>query len=472
VIARRQHYRAHSLALTPDAGALISGSIYELTLHDPETLEPRRELLNGGARLNGMALLADGRTLAGGCSQGLRVWDLAADRELTPHGRQYTAGVQQVFYGAGGELISVDRAGQVSFWDDSGQLRAACRLPLPMDEARLQAGLPEDMDLYLASREELVELGLDANLAVAFETLEDSTLAWSCEGQGAALGSDAVWVAALSYWESEQGLGLGLHRIDPAGHYLGRVSWPVEAPVWAAGISPDGGRVAAVTAEGTRVFALPSLAPATDATLPNGDLPTFSADGSRLALKTGGAEVTVFEVKTGAVLATVGAGGPARDLCIGWGFSEEDLEPMEWVGMDEANAADTPESVVGIRLTRDGRTALLAHTEGGASAWDVDSGERLWRSDQGYGVAISRDGLAVLLKGADGDAEEAEDRVAVARRLDLRSGEQVGPILLSESDGAGVWCAALSPDGRRLAGGSVDGYYGGGSVLIWDLPPR
>src|SRR5882757_8025188 len=53
---------------------------------------------------------------------------------------------------------------------------------------------------------------------------------------------------------------------------------------------------------------------------------------------------------------------------------------------------------------------------------------------------------------------------ASLRRWDLESGAQIGDDWRDEGDGAPVWCIALSPNSKTIAGGS-----GEGTVRLWNI---
>lgn len=441
--ARASGGRQVILAGAGKSATLVAPDLFGLGLRDPEMLEEIARI-EGDGQLSGIALLADGRTLVGAGTPSLRVWDLVEKRELTPVGREVQAPVQHVLAGPGGELVSVDRAGQVAFWDAAGQLVRTVGLPFPSEE----------------------ELDESEGIDIPFE---DPGLAWYVAS--AAWGPDALWLVATSFQEDEQSKGSSLHRIDAGGRYLGRVAWPGEladALVWQAALSPDGRRLAVGVEGGLRILSLPGLTPLSTARFPAGDEVTFSGDGRRLALKTGPAEVSVFDAVTGELLGKVGAGVPVKDVCLGWGFSEEDLEPIELVGIEDANAPDSPHSVVDVTLTADGTVALLALAGRRTAAWDVKTGKELWTSP-GHCVAVTPDGAAVLV--GEPASEKDESQVVEVRLLDLRTGKQRGPLLLGPSIGDRAWCATLLSGGRLVAG-TANGWSGGGSVVIWDLPPR
>jgi WD40 repeat protein/tRNA A-37 threonylcarbamoyl transferase component Bud32 len=113
--------------------------------------------------------------------------------------------------------------------------------------------------------------------------------------------------------------------------------------------------------------------------------------------------------------------------------------------------------VNGVAFTPDGRTLITGGKDNAIILWDVATGERLY-SLEGHtrdvrGVAITRDATTLVSASHDTSVRiwDFARRVEVAR-------------LPGES---GLWCLALSPDGKLAATAGHDR-----AVRLWDVPGR
>jgi WD40 repeat protein/serine/threonine protein kinase len=91
--------------------------------------------------------------------------------------------------------------------------------------------------------------------------------------------------------------------------------------------------------------------------------------------------------------------------------------------------------------------------------WDVQTGQELWTRDlhhHVWGVAFSRDGRLLASSGGGAFWGGAELKI-----WDARTGQLIRDL---HQHTRGVWCLAFSPDGHRLASGSIDQ-----TVKIWDV---
>jgi WD40 repeat protein len=111
--------------------------------------------------------------------------------------------------------------------------------------------------------------------------------------------------------------------------------------------------------------------------------------------------------------------------------------------------------VLGVALSRDGRTALTGGGDGVGRLWDVATGKLLGPPLRHSGpisaVAFTADGRTACTGGADG----------AARLWDVATGKSHGPPLRHPSR---VDAVAFSTDGRTLLAGCMDG-----SVRLWEV---
>jgi WD40 repeat protein len=113
------------------------------------------------------------------------------------------------------------------------------------------------------------------------------------------------------------------------------------------------------------------------------------------------------------------------------------------------------EGFSGVAITPDSRGAILAHPDKHASAWDLTTGERLWRTAEkvGYDIQLSPDGKWAAASRLDEGF----------RILDAATGRQVATC--GGQDGksrGGTW----APDSRCLAGTDYDD--SAHDIRIWD----
>lgn len=232
----------------------------------------------------------------------------------------------------------------------------------------------------------------------------------------------------------------------------------------------------------------------------------FSPDGSRLASTGDDGELKVWDPSSGRLLAGLSGSGSAR----GASFSADgSLVAAAWDGRERVRVLDLStdrvvsstrvDGVIDTALSPDGKRIAVASKSGTSAVFDVETGERVFRtsrgdsedvswspdgryvavtSDQGtgvweagtgrlqhtllghagyvYSVAWSPDSSRLVTGGADGIAKVWEIGVKGARELWSLS---------AHGTRSGVSGLAFSPDGSRVMAGDLNV----STVTIWDL---
>jgi eukaryotic-like serine/threonine-protein kinase len=218
------------------------------------------------------------------------------------------------------------------------------------------------------------------------------------------------------------------------------------ARVLAVAFSPDGRRLASTSADRTvRVWdlATPDGLPAADAPLVRTPtLPlvghtdsvigvTFSPDGSLLASAGNDKLVKVWNAATGELLCDL----PGQSI---------------------------PNPYVSLAFSPDGRRLASGSTSNTVKVWDVPSGGLVYtlsgHAQPILSVAFSPDGRRLVSAG--------RDRKVLVWDLASDESSELTPRYVFPNLSVGVWCAALSPDGRRLA---VGGPMSDGKVRVYDV---
>jgi WD40 repeat protein len=222
-------------------------------------------------------------------------------------------------------------------------------------------------------------------------------------------------------------------------------------------IRPDGGAVLTVGSDGTvQVHALDGtrLGRFGQGTADGLAAASFDPSGAHVVAAGTDGMAQIWEVETGAQLATMRVGAPVTDARFTPDgqfvlTSDEDDELELWRADDGAlvrTVAEDAGEVGGIDLTADGRF-VVAPVDEGARVYDVDSGAEvvtlLGHTGLVTSASFSPDGRFVVTSGFD----------RTARIWDARTGSELA-VLRGHEDV--LWAATFSPDGRHVATAAED----------------
>jgi WD40 repeat protein/serine/threonine protein kinase len=415
---------------TPDGARLIG-------IADGDTAPAVWDAVGGG-QLPGprggqgpVAYSPDGRWMATGCPEGIRIWDAATCRESLT-----IAGVGR------GNALRDGTVAALAFAKDGRLVSAA---PGPGD-SRVQIWDPA------TGRELLTLTGHERPVrSIAFSP--DGT---RVAATGVHEDATGKFVGALYVWDAAN--GKLLFRVDVAGSGIG-VAYSPDGRLLATTGSANGGLAVvlwdAATGAPRKTFPWPAS--------PSISVPVFSPDGKRLAAA-GGKHLKVWDVDGGQevfadedptrhaqavafspdgkslVVSAPGDGGSGEPRPARKGFSVKRVR-ADWAAFSaDGRRLATSEGAWGPVRVWDAATDAELHCLGGHTVLTC--------------VAVSPDGRTVASGGRDG-------RV---RLWDQQTWEQVRAFT---TDGP-VWALAFSPDGRQLAAGCEDGQKAG-EVRVWDL---
>ena len=404
----------YDLSFSPDGSLLASGGTEDsVIVWDTATWDT----VGKGIRGTLVAFAPQGRLLATGSKDVVRLWNPRTGEELRRPLQGHSSWVQGIAFSPDGDLLaSASSDKTIRLWDPETGTAVGEPLRGHTDVVWRVEFSPDGRTLASGGNDTTVRLWdpmTGQQVGSALEGHRDAvfTLAFSPDGNRLASGSHD---GTIVLWDANRGVLRGHTK-----------------PVWSATFSPDGRLLA--SASDDRTIRLWSLATGEEVSPPIDDdewvgTVAFSPDGNVLASGGGSKIIQLWDVTSG----------------------EPVGEPLE--GHERA--------VYSVAFSPDGDLLASASGDRTVRLWDVATGEPVGRplkghQEQVYSVAFSPDGE--LLASASDDS--------TVRLWDVSTGDPVGEPLRGHLDI--VNAVAFSPDGRTLASGSKDG-----TIAFWDVATR
>ena len=417
--------------------------------------------------LGNVAWSPDGRHLASGLKQMVKIWDSGTGKEVSAPPGDPSGGMMLVAFSPDGQrLASGSQDGAlVRVWDrrTSQELFA---IPI-LDKLRFLAYSPDGK--FLAA---------GGNKLKLFETAPGAHVIPG--------GAEIVWSLAFSPDSKQLAAARsdGTARIYDAatgGEVRTLAHGPPTSQASAVAFNPDGSRLASAGEDGVIKLWDPTTGRPVSALMGHrrGTIHNiaFSPDGRRLASAGTDQTVKLWDEATGQELLTL-RGHSSPVFCLAFSPGGQRLASATWDFRDEHGNSHPPElkvwdlttgqevlalapggSMNSVTFSSDGcRIIGPCDGKGGAlKVWDATTGEEL--SCYGAGsfstsLALSRNEKRAATAGNGGDIQI----------WDLATGQDV---LTLRGHTDGIESLVFSPDGRRLASASMDR-----SIRIWDGTPR
>ncbi|WP_457511482.1 nSTAND1 domain-containing NTPase [Streptomyces sp. TE33382] len=451
--AQSRQIAAQSAALLgtdPDLASLLAVQAYR-TSPTTEAMaslnaaadHPLRYLLPGHAGMGvSVAFSPDGRTLATGDFEHVRLWDVASGKARTVLTGYTGMGVSVVFSPDGRTLATGDFE-HVRLWDvASGKARTVLTGYTGMVDSVVFS--PDGRTLATGDNEHvrLWDVASGKARTVLTGMVHSDSVAFSPDGRTLAIGDDEH----VRLWD----VATGKTRTTLTGN-TGSVAF-----------SPDGRTLAIGDDEHVRLWDVATGKTRTTLTGNTGSV-AFSPDGRTLAALGGYLSVRLWDVASGKArtiftghtdgVASVAFSPDGRTLATGGGDGSARLWDMSTGKILRGHTG----VVASVAFSPDGRTLATGSLDGKALLWDASSGKARTtltsRTKPIYGVAsvaFSPDGRTLATGSDDGSV----------RLWDVASGK-IRTTLTGHT--GGVYSVAFSPDGRTLATG------GDWSVRLWDV---
>jgi len=488
-------YGDRSVAFSPDGRQLASTDSISITIRDVQTGALLRTLNGHTQVVDSVAFSPDGRQLASGSDdKTIKLWEVQSGallRTLVGH----TSHVWSVAFSPDGrQLASGSDDKTVKLWEvRTGELLST--LNGHAGHVNSVAFSPDGRQLATASYDDTIKLW-DVHTGALLRTVLGNgghvkSVVFSPDGRLLASGG----MAPVRLWEVQTGALLR----TLVGH---------TSHVWSVAFSPDGRQLAYGTADNTiklwevqtgallrtligHTWSVQSVA--------------FSPDGRQLATGSGDRTIKLWEVQTGALVRTLSGHTEAvtsvvfspdgRQLATG-SFDHTIKLWEAQTGALRRTLNGHSDMVLSVAFSPDGRLLASGSRDKTTKLWDVQTGVSL-RTISGHAgsvltVAFSPDGRELASVGGDntiklwdvqtgallrtlirtsgssvvfspGGGQLATGSYYESMLWDVQSGTLLRIVRAIAVDTRGATLTVFSPDGRRLASGSLDG-----TIKLWD----
>ena len=415
-----------SVAFSPDGKRLASASEDKtVILWDVDRRQSLATLAGHKDSVGSVAFSPDGKRLASASlDETVILWDVESRQPLTRLAGHQGFVLSVAFSPDGRRLASAGTDQTVILWDIASRQRLAT-VAAHMGWVTSVAFSPDGRRLASASTDQTVILwSVESRLPLA--TLVGhkdrvSSMAFSPDGRRLA---SASWDKTVILWDVD--------RRQPLATLSGH-----KGEVTSVAFSPDGKRLASASEDGTVIlWKVGSRQPLATLSGHKGRVGSvaFSPDGERLASASGDETVKLWDVGSRRLLATL---------------------------------TGHKDSVWSVAFSPDGKRLASAGEDGTVILWDLTSrlpvAKLVGHREGVTSVAFSPDGKGLASASWDKtvmlwDVDSRQPLVTLAWEVDSRES------LYTQAMQQGMRSIAFSPDGKRVASGTL-----GGTVILWTL---